>query len=83
MNAFAHLNNHDIVIGPATDGGYYLLGMKQVHAKLFQNIYWSTSNVFQQTLAACMDQNLSVHLLTELSDIDIEKDLDKTKYSYR
>jgi len=83
MNAFIHLNNHDIVIGPATDGGYYLLGMKQVHAELFQNIYWSTSNVLQQTLAVCIDQNLSVHLLTELSDIDIEKDLDKTKYSYR
>ena len=41
--AFNVLNNHEIVIGPAEDGGYYLLGMKQLHPKLFKNKNWGTA----------------------------------------
>jgi uncharacterized protein len=75
MEAFTGLNKHDIVIGPATDGGYYLLAMKQMHRSLFKNISWSSKEVFRQTLAICNLQQLSVYLLPELTDIDTENDL--------
>lgn len=74
-NAFMALNNLDIVIGPATDGGYYLLGMKKEYPFLFQNIEWSTDKVLQQTIDLCSKNRLSYFLLPELSDIDEEKDL--------
>lgn len=75
MNAFARLRNYDVVIGPASDGGYYLLAIKQMNLQLFQNITWSTHEVLKQTLAICNQQNLSVYQLPELSDIDNENDL--------
>lgn len=75
MNAFAYLQNHDVVIGPATDGGYYLLAMKQMHHQLFQNIEWSTNEVLKKTLGICAQFSLTVYLLPELSDIDNEHDL--------
>jgi|CXWL01.1.fsa_nt_gi rSAM/selenodomain-associated transferase 1 len=75
MNAFAWLKNYDVVIGPASDGGYYLLAMKQMHQQLFKNIAWSTVEVLKQTLAICNQQNLSVYQLPVLSDIDNENDL--------
>ncbi len=78
-DAFSFLKKHDIVIGPAKDGGYYLLGMKKLYPEIFQNISWSTANVLQQTLDNCSKKNLAYHLLQELSDIDDEKDLVKTK----
>lgn len=77
MNAFAWLREHDVVIGPASDGGYYLLALKNKHPELFQKISWSTDKVLQQTIAVCNAQYLSVHLLPELSDIDTEMDLQK------
>ena len=48
--ALAVLQKTEIVIGPSTDGGYYLLGMKNFHPELFENILWSTSSVFQKTI---------------------------------
>ncbi len=77
MNAFTGLKKKDVVIGPATDGGYYLLGLKVMHAQIFMNINWSTNKVLQQTLAICKSQNLSVYQLPVLSDIDNEDDLSK------
>jgi len=74
-DAFVKLENHDIVIGPATDGGYYLLGMKKEHPYLFQNIGWSTEVVLKQTIDRCDIHQVSYFLLPELSDIDEEKDL--------
>lgn len=79
MNAFAYLQNHDVVIGPATDGGYYLLALKKMYSQLFQNITWSTNKVLKQTLAICENQNLLVHQLRELSDVDNENDLNDTQ----
>ncbi len=73
--AFATLNKNDIVIGPATDGGYYLLGMKSLHPSLFENIAWSTETVFNTTITVCNHLNLSYFLLTVLNDVDEEKDL--------
>jgi uncharacterized protein len=75
MNAFDCLNNYDIVIGPAKDGGYYLLGMRNLQTELFKNINWSSDKVLQQTLAVCDRLSLTTQLLPELSDIDYENDL--------
>ncbi len=74
MNAFAYLNSHDVVIGPAEDGGYYLLGMKQLHSQLFENITWSTSIVLDETVTKCAALQLDYCLLPVLKDIDEEKD---------
>ena len=74
-DGFLKLNHSDIVIGPAADGGYYLLGMKKVHSFLFQKVKWSTDKVLQQTIDLCNRNQLSYFLLPELSDIDEEKDL--------
>jgi len=75
MNAFAYLNSHDVVIGPAEDGGYYLLGMKQLHSQLFEKITWSTSIVLDETVRKCAVLRLGYYLLPVLKDIDEEKDL--------
>lgn len=75
MNAFDGLQTHDIVIGPATDGGYYLLAMKQMQVELFKDIAWSSSEVLKSSLAICDQLNLGVYLLPQLSDVDTEADL--------
>ena len=75
QNLDAYLKNNDVVIGPASDGGYYLLAMKQAHYPLFQNIEWSTDEVLRMTLDICTQLNLTVHLLPQLSDVDNEHDL--------
>ncbi len=72
--AFTALDHHDLVIGPATDGGYYLLGMKELHQKLFQNIVWSSENVLSKTLRKAQELNLSTYQLASLPDVDYEED---------
>jgi len=72
--AFARLETHDLVIGPAIDGGYWLIGFKSLHRPLFQEISWSTGEVLRQTLAIAERLQLKTALLRELSDIDSEKD---------
>jgi len=71
--AFQLLNNNDFVIGPAKDGGYYLLGMKRLQSKLFKNKKWGTSTVLNDTLKDI--QNSTFVLLKELNDIDTFEDL--------
>ena len=72
--AFLQLDTHDIVLGTATDGGYYLLGMKQMHHLLFINKQWSTNTVANSTLADCEKLGLRYYLLPTLSDIDTYQD---------
>lgn len=79
-DAFDLLNDHDVVIGPAKDGGYYLLGSKSFYPVLFQNINWSTSSVLDATISNCSQNQLTHVLLPELSDIDNEKDLDQLAF---
>lgn len=76
--AFAALADNDIVLGPAADGGYYLLGMKRLHNALFRCKSWSTDTVCAETLDDIAKAGLSVALLPELSDIDTEEDLKTT-----
>ena len=75
MNAFTYLDKYNVVIGPAADGGYYLLGMKQHHPQLFENIAWSTNIVSEETISKCVASHLDYWLLPVLNDIDEEKDL--------
>lgn len=67
---------HDLVLGPARDGGYYLIGMRRPIPELFpKSMPWGTGKVQAITLALAAQQGLSVHLLPELTDIDIAEDL--------
>ncbi len=65
----------DVVFGPSRDGGYYLLGMKQVWPQFFTNIPWSSTEVLQQSLVAARKSGLTVALLPEWHDIDTVEDL--------
>ncbi len=65
------------MVGPALDGGYYLLGMQQFSPSLFEDIPWSTDAVLATTLARIRDLEQSYFLLPELSDIDYEEDWEK------
>lgn len=76
-NAVSALDNHDLVIGPCNDGGYYLIGMKKPHGELFEGISWSTNKVLEQTLAIAGKQGLSVFSLITLRDIDTGDDLEE------
>lgn len=73
--AFNKLNTHDAVIGPALDGGYYLLGMKEFHSEFFNKKVWSTNTVFENTVKDFERLKLSFILLPTLIDIDEERDL--------
>jgi uncharacterized protein len=72
--AFRALQHHDFVIGPATDGGYYLLGMTSLAPELFRNKAWSTGSVLSSTMADIQMLNKTVHHLPQLTDIDEEAD---------
>lgn len=76
-DAFAQLSDHDFVIGPAMDGGYYLLGMRSFEAAVFENIAWSTASVFPDTVKIIENLGKTYTLLPELSDIDYEEDWEK------
>lgn len=73
--AFKALEENDYVLGPAKDGGYYLIGMKNLNKDVFQNKEWSTENVFLDTLLDIKNQGKSHYLLPTLSDVDTEDDL--------
>ena len=73
--AFRQLQQNDVAIGPATDGGYYLLGMKRLYAPLFENIEWSPSNVYKSTLEKIGSLGLHSQSLEALTDVDEEKDV--------
>ena len=72
--AFEALRTCDLVVGPATDGGYWLIGLRQPQPSLFTNIPWSTENVLAETLARAKTAGLKIHLLRLLADIDTAED---------
>lgn len=78
--SFEALKTHDIVIGPAHDGGYYLIGVAghlgpTTCKKLFGNIPWGRDTVFSETIARTETLRLRSHILRKLHDIDIAEDL--------
>ena len=73
-NAIIALENNEVVIGPAEDGGYYLLGMNSLEEKIFKNKDWGTETVRKDTLEDLKDKK--VFLLGELNDVDIFEDIE-------
>lgn len=73
--AFVQLRSNDTVVGPARDGGYYLLGMKAYHSRLFTNKLWSTSSVYAATIQDFKTLALHYYALPVLTDVDEERDL--------
>lgn len=73
--AFNQLEQHDVVIGPAEDGGYYLIGMNKLQASIFKNKSWSQEQLYQETIDDFKSQNLKWHALETLNDIDTFEDL--------
>ena len=78
--AYKQLDSNDVVIGPAKDGGYYLIGTNKPSKYLFQGINWSTSEVLDQTLSSIKNNNETYFLLEELSDIDTLEDLNNSNF---
>jgi rSAM/selenodomain-associated transferase 1 len=64
-----------VVLGPSCDGGYYLVGLKNPHPELFEDISWSTDRVLSQTIEHARQLNLPVHLLPSWYDVDDRKSL--------
>jgi uncharacterized protein len=74
-SAFARLIDHDLVLGPANDGGYYLIGLREPQPELFQDLPWGTAQVLTQTLEKAAGLGLRLALLESLTDIDRPEDL--------
>jgi uncharacterized protein len=74
-DAFQKLETHDAVLGPAHDGGYYLLGTNKFIPELLQNKQWSTSSVAEDTIQDFQKLKLTYAILPTLTDVDEEKDL--------
>ncbi len=77
QEAMASLAENDVVIGPASDGGYYLIGFHKhtLMPRMFQGIPWSTETVFQETMAILQNSALSVHQAPKWNDVDTLEDL--------
>ncbi len=80
QEALDSLHHHDMVVGPAHDGGYYLIGLTRNVSndscrKLFTHIPWSTPQVLNKTLQRAHEQKLHLHILPTLHDIDTAEDL--------
>jgi len=78
--AFRSLDAHDIILGPANDGGYYLIAMKKAISKLFDIEKWGGNLVLKQTIQQINKLQLSYKLLPELIDIDTIEDLNKSGF---
>lgn len=74
--AFQGLESKDLVLGQAKDGGYYLIGFKQIIPQLFQDISWGTEKVFMETVTIATKLDLRINYLPVLRDIDRPEDLD-------
>ena len=76
------LQTHDLVLGPAADGGYWLIGLRSPRPALFEGIEWSTGMVFETTLAKAKAAGFSVRLLRELRDVDSAADWEEFRRGY-
>ena len=75
QDSFKQLSDHDLVLGPAIDGGYYLIGLRSIIPELFIDIPWSTDVVLSKTMEIAQQQHLSTALLPTLADVDRPADL--------
>ena len=74
--AFIKLKHKDVVLGPSSDGGYYLIGARFPHPALFEGINWGESRVFGQTVRRIRELDLSLALLPMWYDVDTKESLD-------
>lgn len=72
--AWEALKTNDVVLGPAQDGGYWLIGLRANQPGLFTNLRWSSGEVFDETIARAKAQGLSTFVLRTLSDVDTRED---------
>ncbi|WP_414526763.1 TIGR04282 family arsenosugar biosynthesis glycosyltransferase [Nodularia chucula] len=72
---FDQLHTHDLTLGPAIDGGYYLIGLSRLIPELFVNIDWGTSRVLRQSVDIAETLKISLRYLTILPDVDLPEDL--------
>lgn len=79
QKAFEELDSHDFVIGPAEDGGYYLLGMKKFYPLVFEEITWSTRSVFNETIKKIEELEATLFVLKTLNDVDTLEDWNKVR----
>ena len=63
-------SKESVVLGPSVDGGYYLIGLKALHRRMFEEIKWSTGSVLEQTVGRAVELGLPVHLLPAAYDVD-------------
>jgi len=77
--ALRGLDEHDLAIGPTTDGGYYLLGMSRFHPELFEGISWSTDRVYKETLERAREAGLDVLAAREWHDVDVIADVNRLR----
>jgi rSAM/selenodomain-associated transferase 1 len=82
LRAFDELDHAPLVLGPARDGGYYLIGLTGLPPKLFEGIPWGTDQVLQLTVNLAKRLELPVNLLIPLDDVDRPEDLEKTNLRY-
>ena len=73
--AYQLLQHYELTIGPATDGGYYLLGMKKELKEVFSDVAWSTDQVFKQTINQLEAKGHSYTLLPQMNDVDTIDDV--------
>lgn len=83
LRAFQALELADLVLGPANDGGYYLIGLTKPQPMLFCDIPWGSDRVCRLTQRIAKDQGLSVHLLDVLHDVDRPEDVERLEHGFR
>jgi rSAM/selenodomain-associated transferase 1 len=80
LKAFDQLKEQQVVFGPASDGGYYLIGLHKMIEGIFTNKAWSTENLLTQTLTELEDEQINYGILETLNDIDTIEDLKASDY---
>ena len=75
----AHCAATDVILGPASDGGYWLIGLRAVQPGLFENVPWSTASVLETTLTRVRNAGLTFYCLRQLTDIDTAADWQEFK----
>jgi rSAM/selenodomain-associated transferase 1 len=72
-------NDDDVVIGPSEDGGYYLIGMRKLHERIFEDIPWGGAGVLDATVERAKEAELNLVLLPEWRDVDTPEDFERLK----
>jgi uncharacterized protein len=77
MDAFNRLSDNELVLGPAKDGGYYLIGMCKSNPEIFKGLDWGMSSVLEETKKRIISSGLKYSILSELNDVDLYEDIPK------